>query len=130
MSLVDDIAAEFGNAFVEVVAGSLVVTPGATATPPGINAAWEGDTSLNLLDGSGVLAIGESIEVSFTVTIDPDGIDSVSQGLENQGTAAADGINPDTGMADPALATTDDSDNGTDPDAENGEDDMLSLIHI
>ena len=54
------------------------------------------------------------------MTIDPDGIDSVSQGLNNQGTAGSDGINPDTGLPDPALAATDDSDNGADPNNNNG----------
>ena len=114
--LTDDIAAEFGNAFVGVVPGSLVIVPGATANPPAVNGTWEGDTTQNLLDGTGTLAVGESIEVSFTVTIDPDGIDSVSQALENQGTISGDGINPDTGMVDPALSASDDSNNGTDPD--------------
>ena len=58
------------------------------------------------------------------MTIDPDGIDSVSQGLENQGTATGEGINPITDAVDPTLVATDDSDNGVDPGAENGEDDM------
>ena len=46
----------------------------------------------------------------------------MSQGLENQGTAGGQAIDPATGLPDPALAVTDDSDNGTDPGAENGED--------
>ena len=64
--------------------------------------------------------IGDSFEVVYTVTIDPDGLDSVSQSLNNQATATGDGINPDTGLPDPALMTTDDSDNGTDPNSDNG----------
>ena len=116
LSLTDDIAAEFGNAFVGVVPGSLTVSGGATILP-GANAGWEGDTTQDLIDGTGQLNIGESFEVSFTVEIDPDGIDSVSQALENQGTIAGDGINPDTGMADPALSDSDDSNSGADPDA-------------
>ena len=111
--------AEFGNAFVGVEPGSLMVQNFAgTGTAPGANAAWEGNTSLDLLDGTGQANIGDSFEVVFTVTIDPDGLDSVSQGLNNQGSAGGDGINPDTGLPDPALVATDDSDNG------------LSLIHI
>ena len=108
--------AEFGNAFVGVVPGSLAVQNFAgTGAAPGANVAWEANTSVDLLDGTGSLHIGDSFEVVFTVTIDPDGIDSVSQGLNNQGTATGDGINPDTLLADPALVATDDSDNGTDP---------------
>ena len=93
-----------------------------TGSAPGANAAWEANTALDLLDGTGQANIGDSFEVTFVVTIDPDGIDSVSQGLENQGTAGGEGINPSTGLPDPALTAIDDSDNGTDPLAENGED--------
>jgi len=124
LSLTDDIATEFGNAFVTVVPGSLAVQNFVgSGTAPAANAAWESDTTLDMLDGTGQANIGDTFEVTFVVTIDPDGIDSVSQGLENQGTAGGVGINPDTGAPDPALTTTDDSDNGVDPGAENGEDD-------
>ena len=71
LSLTDDIQAEFGNAFVAVVPGSLAVNPGTATAAPGANAAWEGDSTLDLLDGTGQLNIGEYFEVSFTVTIDP-----------------------------------------------------------
>ena len=119
LSLTDDIAAEFGNAFVGVIPGSLTVQNfTGTGTSPGANAAWEADTSLDLLDGTGQANVGDSFEVTFVVEIDPDGIDSVSQGLENQGTAGGDGIDPSTGLPDPALAATDESDNGTDPNGE------------
>ena len=126
LTLFDDIAAEFGNAFVGVVPGSLAIQNFVgTGTAPGVNAAWAGDTSLNLLDGTGQANIDDTFEVVFTVTIDPDGIDGVSQGLENQGTAGGVGINPDTGAPDPSLTATDDSDNGTDP---NGGDDPTPII--
>ena len=118
LSLTDDIMDEFGNAFVAVVPMSLGITPvGPVAVLPGVNSGWELDSMQDLLDGTGRLNVGESFEVSFTVTIDPDGMDSVSQALENQGTIAGDGINPDTGMADPALSDSDDSNSGADPDA-------------
>ena len=62
------------------------------------------------------------------MTIDPDGIDNVSQPLANQATAGGNGINPDgTPMLDPSgnpVQATDDSDNGADPGSENGEDNM------
>ncbi len=126
LSLVDDIAAEFGNAFVGVVPGSLAVQNFVgTGTAPGANVAWEGNTSLNLLDGTGQANIDDTFEVVFTVTIDPDGIDGASQGLENQGTAGGVGINPDTGAPDPNLSVTDESDNGSDP---NGGDTPTPII--
>lgn len=124
LSLVDDVAAQFGNAFVGIVPSSLAVQNFAgTGTAPGVNAAFEGNTAVDLLDGSGRLNVGDSFEVVFTATIDPDGIDSVSQGLGNQATAGGVGINPVSGAVDPALVASDDSDNGIDPSAENGEDD-------
>ena len=101
--------------------GSLAVQNFAgSGSAPGANAAFEGDTTQDILDGTGQLNIGDSFEVVYTVTIDPDGIDSVSQGLNNQATAAGDGIDPDTGLPDPALAAMDASDNGTDPNDTNG----------
>ena len=114
LSLTDDIATEFGNAFVNVVPGSLAVQNfTGSGAAPGANAAWEADTMLDMLDGTGQLNVSDTFEVTFIVTIDPDGIDSQSQGLENQGTAGSEGIDPATGLADPALVVTDDSDNGT-----------------
>ena len=117
LELLDDIATEFGNAYVSA-SGLAVQNFAGTGTSPTANAAWTGDTTLNMISG-GTLEIGDSFEVVFTVTIDPDGVDSVSQGLENQGTANADGIDND---GDP-IAVTDESDNGVDPNGENGEDD-------
>ena len=76
LSLVDDIAAQFGNAFVEIVPGSVAVQSFAgTGTAPGINAAYASNTTLDILDGTGRLNVGDSFEVVYTVTIDPDGID-------------------------------------------------------
>ena len=66
----------------------------------------------------------DTIQVVFTVTIDPDASGTSSSGLENQATSTGTGINPDTGLADPTLYQRSDvSDNGLDPTAENGEDD-------
>ncbi len=122
LTLTDDIMAEFGNAFVGV-SGLSVGNFSGTGTAPGASTTWtSANTSGNMLDGTGQVNIGDSFEVVFTVTINPDGIDSVSQGLENQGTATGQGINPDTGAVDPSLNATDTSDNGTDVNSENGED--------
>ena len=75
----------------------------------------------------GSLDVGDSFEVVFTTTLDPDGIDSVSQGLTNQADVSGQGVNPDgspltDANGNPVLAD-DTSDNGTDPNGENGEDD-------
>ena len=85
LSLIDDVATQFGNAFV-TADGLTVGNFSGTGTAPTANGTWTGDTSQNLLVG-GSLDVGDSFEVTFTVTIDPDGVDSVSQGLNNQAVA-------------------------------------------
>jgi hypothetical protein len=125
LTMLDDIAAEFGNAFVSVD-GLAIVNFAGTGTAPGANAAWAGDTTQNILDGTGSLNVGDSFEVVFTVTIDPDGIDNVSQGLTNQATGSGDGVNPDgspmTDANGDPVTGTDDSDSGTDAGGENNGD--------
>jgi hypothetical protein len=125
LNLIDDIATEFGSAFVSA-SGLSVGNFVGTGTAPGANLGWQSDTMLNMLDGTGQLNVGDTFEVEFTVTIDPDGIDSVSQFLENQGTITGDGLdengNPLDDGSGGTLQATDESDNGTNPNDENGED--------
>ena len=125
LTLTDDIAAQFGNAYVSVTNLAVQNFVG-TGTAPVANTAWEGDTTLSLITG-GTANIDDTFEVVFTVTIDPDGIDDVSQALNNQATATGEALdengNPLTDAAGNPVTATDDSDNGTDPNGENGEDD-------
>ena len=124
LTLTDDVAAMFGNAFVS--AGVPVVQNfSGSGIPPQVNASWAGDTSQNILT-DGTLAVGESFEVVFTVTVDPDA-DGVIQGLSNQAEAVGLAVNPDgspvlDANGDPAFAS-DLSDDGSDPVGENGSDD-------
>ena len=122
VDLFDDIAAQFGSQFVGVTLDS--ITPGASnvGSTPTLNTAFEGDTTQSLINSTGPLEVGNTFVVVFTATIDPDATGTSSGGLVNQATSSGTGINPDTGLPDPALMTTDVSDNGTDPTAENGED--------
>lgn len=62
----------------------------------------------------GELDPGASFDVVFTVTVDPDGVDGVSQGLNNQATVAGQYISPDG-----TSTTVDDlSDDGIDPNGD------------
>ena len=97
-----------------------------TGTAPGANGAWNGDTSLDLLDGTGQLDIGDSFEVAFTITINPDGIDSISQALNNQANITGDAL--DENGVSLGTQATDVSDNGVDPDSENGEDNLDGTV--
>ena len=130
VEILDNIMAQFGSQFIGATVD--MVTTSGTATVVA-NTAWgTADTSPSLITHTGDdLAVGDTIQVVFTVTIDPDASGTSSEGLENQATSTGTGVNPDTGMPDPSLMASDDSDNGADPLSENGEDDMdLSLIHI
>ena len=125
LTLFDDVAAQFGNAYVSTSGLSIQNFVG-TGTAPGANAAWNGDNTLNLFDGTGRANIGDSFEITFTATIDPDGIDAVSQGLENQAVAGGDGLDENgdllTDDSGNPVTVTDVSDDGTDPSGENGVD--------
>ena len=126
VELFDDVANLFGGQFVGIVPGSVAVTSfnGAGAAPS-VNAAFENDTTQSLITSNGPLAIGDTFEVVFTVTIDPDAEFSFD-GLDNQATSSGDAIDalgiPITDGSGNQLTAFDDSDNGVDPTTENGED--------
>jgi len=109
LTMFDDVMTEFGNAFVsasDVTIGSL----NGSGTLPAANTSWATDTSASMLIG-GSLDVGSSFDLS------------VSQGLNNQAVGGGDGVNPDgTPMIDAngnPVTVSDDSDSGTDANAEN-----------
>ena len=121
MCIRDSINAQFGNAFIS--ASDLAVQNFAGAgTPPTADPAWEGNTTLNMFSG-GALDPGDRFEVVFTVTVDPDGIDSVSQALDNQanvGGRAVDQLGaPFTDILGNPILADDDSDSGANPQGTN-----------
>jgi uncharacterized repeat protein (TIGR01451 family) len=122
ITLHDDVAAQFGNAYVSV--SNLAVSNFVgTGTAPVANAAWTGDTTQSLLSG-GLLNVGDFVEVTFVATIDPDGIDGSSQGLINEAFAAGNGLAADQSPLLDAqgnlLTATDVSDNGASAATDNG----------
>jgi|GEM_PF-2063209 len=118
ITLIDDIAAQMGGAYITVVTSPSIVST--TASGVGIaNSSYAPSGDINLLGAGWVLQPGQLIEVSVTVEIDPDNPTAVYNSfgmLENQATSA--GTGPDGETVD------DDSDDGDDPD---GEDDPTSL---
>ena len=125
LTLIDDIAAQFGSQFVSVgnVAVQNFVDAGAgTGFAPTVNSAWTGDTSQTIISG-GAVNVGDTFEVVFTVTIDPNAA-GTSQPLNNQAVAGGDALDengdPLTDDDGNQLVASDVSDNGTDPDTENG----------
>ena len=119
LSLLDDMQTEFGAALIDILQVQVANFSG-TGTAPTINPAWATDTTQSIISG-GTLDVGDSFEVTFVVGLDPDAAGESFE-LVNQATANGVGIDPGTGLVDPTLAVTDLSDNGTDPNGENGED--------
>ena len=133
VDLTDDIAAQFGSQFVGIVPGSLAVQNFVgTGSAPAANAAFEGDTTQSLITSTGPLEVDDTFEIVFTVTIDPDAGGTSSTGLENQATSTGAALdengNPLVDATGNPITATDDSDNGTDPTGENGEDDADGTI--
>ena len=123
LTLVDDLMAMFGGAFVSSTSPVIANFFG-TGTAPTINGSWVNDTSQNILNG-GSLEVGASFDVVFTVTLDPDN-GGIAQGLSNQASGSGQGVNPDgspmlDSNGDLAIAS-DVSDDGSDPAGENGSD--------
>ena len=129
VELIDDLAANFGDALVATSAPSVQNFSG-IGTPPALNAGWSINTSQNLLD-SVVLNPGEAFEVVFTVTVDPDA-DGAPGSLSNQATATGQGLNPDGSTLldseDNPIVASDVSDNGTNPNGENESEDGDGLF--
>ena len=123
LTLFDDIATQFGNAYVSA-SGLSIANFAGTGTAPTANSAWTGDTTATLISG-GTANANDSFDVVFTVTIDPDGIDSVSQALENQATTGGDALdvdgNPLLDDSGSPISVDDTSDNGADATGNNGE---------
>ncbi len=95
LDLYDDIAAQFGDAFV-AISGSPMITGNTLADAanlPTINSGWDSDTSVSLFNDDGSLAPGETITIRFVVTVDS--VAANREPLENQATIVAD--DPDTG---------------------------------
>jgi len=79
----------------------------ADVTLPTLNPAYNG-SSQNIFDGtSGALGVGDVIEVTFSVRLDPTAVDPLPESFENVATGSASA--PDGSLAE------DDSNDGSDP---------------
>ena len=122
LTLFDDAQQQLGAAFVDAEIVGIQNFSG-TGSAPTINSAWSGDTSQTLIAG-GDLHVGDSFEVVYTVTIDPDAT-GTSSSLSNQATASGEALDENgdrltDDLGNPIVAS-DDSDSGSDPNGENGE---------
>ena len=122
LTLFDDISSEFGSLLVGLSDVSVQNFVG-TGAAPVVNGAWAGDTTQSIING-GRANVGDTFEVVFTATIDPDAAGE-STTLNNQGTAGGDALdangNPLLNASGGLLTATDTSDNGVSAESENGE---------
>ena len=122
VSLIDDLATQFGDAFIN--AGSLtLVTPPASGGIA-LDSSWDGDLTAEMIDQTAMnlFVAGESFVVSITVEVDPDATGTSGE-LDNQAIVAGAAVdamgNPFTDdMGNPILAT-DLSDSGAVADSDN-----------
>ena len=127
LSLTDDLATQFGPAFVSVSAGSLTVVtqPTDPASSVVINASFDGNVATEIIDQAATtfLAVGDSYTVQFTVVVDPDAT-GTSGPLNNQAMVTGNAVdasgNPLTDPSGNPVVVTDDSDNGANPVGDNG----------
>lgn len=108
LTLVDDVASQFGSAFVAYVNNSLRILSSTATTNPNLT-----NSLPNLFDGSsGRLDAGQRIELEFVVTIDP-AASGAPNPLTNQANTSGRSV------ANPSLTLTDLSDSGADPTTTN-----------
>jgi len=125
-TIFDNVAGQFGSQFVGIVPGSPAIENfSGTGSAPIINAGFEGDTTQSVITSTGPVNVGDTFEVVFWVTIDPDATGGTGGVLENQATASGDAVDANGALilnADGSrLSAFDDSDNGVDPTGENAE---------
>ena len=126
VSLLEDIASQFGSAYVD--AGNLALQTGTSLAGSNVTlnlADWDGSsvTELLLPAANNILAIGDSFTISFDAEIDPR---QVTAPLENQVEGSGLGVdasgNPATNSGGAQLTATDSSDAGTETGTSNPED--------
>jgi uncharacterized repeat protein (TIGR01451 family) len=123
LTLFDDVNTQFGDQLVAVNAPTIQNFSG-TGTAPTANGAWAGNTTLSMITG-GTANVGDSFEVVFTVTLDPDA-SGTGETTVNEATGGGEAVDsngdPITNASGAPLVATDQSDNGSSTVGENGED--------
>ena len=114
--IVDNLVAEFGvlDAAVDAPGEYFISTAPASGGTLTVDATYDGATNDTLLQTGQTLAVGASDTITFSVTFRPDYSTSP---WSNQATATGE-----TGTPDGTPETTDDSDDGADPDPDGGND--------
>ena len=139
LALAEDLASQFGGAFVSVV-GSPVVTASTATTPPTASTTYDGGADANLFGtAASQLEPGQTVTVQITVEIDPDSPTAIYDGITGDGntdlenraevTATDPAGNPISDTSDdPTDATNDDGVRSDASDDDGEPDDPTALI--
>ena len=122
LSIIDDVQGLLGDALVGISDPTIQNFSG-TGTPPVVNNAWANDTTQSLISG-GLVEVGDTFQVTFTVTLDPDATGestSLSNSAIGSGQPLDQNGDPLTDSNGDPITVSDVTDNGTDPNSENGE---------
>ena len=125
LSVIEDLAAEFGPAFDSASNLTLFIPPTDPGSTITINTAWDGSGVTDAINNTPALTLlqaGDSFTLRFDVVVNP-----TNSALDNQVTATGTAVNeagkPITDGSGSLLVATDVSDSGSDPDGTNpGED--------
>ncbi len=108
-SLTDDLRSSLSTLLVSIDSLALDASGVTGGTAPGLSSRWDGESGSNLLDGTGTLAPGDSLTVTFNTVL-----------LSSELAASAPIVNQAIGSAvGPAGEESDPSDSGTDPNGNN-----------
>ena len=89
VEIYDDLAAMFGGQFAGATIDGVIAGANNKGTAPVINASFASDTSRSLVKSCGRLEVGDSFEVAYTVTVDPNAVGTAASGLDSQATTYA-----------------------------------------
>jgi hypothetical protein len=122
LSLNEDLAGQFGDAYVNASELTLIGSPGDPQSSIALNSAFDGGSNTELMDVSAnnVLQTGDSFVLQFVAEVNPN---SEGDELHNQVTGSGDAIDENgdlivDGSGEP-LTASDFSDGGTDPNGSN-----------
>ena len=122
LSLVEDLATQFGGAFVSAGGLTIVSPTSDLGSSIAIDPAWDGDNVTEFLAGGSTLASGDSFMLEFTAIVDATAFASTADtanSVVGNGVAADSNGDPVTNANGDPVLVSDLSDAGTDPNGSN-----------
>ena len=92
VEIFDDLAASFGGQFAGVTLDRVTAGSGNTGSALIANPRFTRDTLRSLVSSTGPVNVGDTFEVVFTVTVDPNAVGTAASGLESQSSAVCEAV--------------------------------------